>query len=47
MKSFIDWLKILNPANLLLIKKIIDLLTELVQLIEELFVNPADDEKDK
>lgn len=48
MKSLLEWLKFLNPANLLLIKKIVDAVEALVRLIEELFGDTDnEDKKDK
>jgi hypothetical protein len=38
-----DWFKWLNPANLLLLKDIIDLIEAIIKKIEELF---GDDEPD-
>lgn len=47
MKSLLQWLKILNPDNIILVKKIVDSFEALVRLIEELFGNPDDKDKDK
>lgn len=47
MNSILAWLKFLNPANLVLVKKIVDAVEALVRLIEELFGNPDDKDKSK
>ena len=48
MKSILEWLKFLNPSNILLIKKIVDAVEALIRLLEELFANPRDiDNNDK
>ena len=47
MKSLWKWLKFLSPGNILLIKKIVDAVESLIRLIEELFPNPREEEKDK
>ena len=48
LKSLWDWLRFLNPANIILIKKIVDAIEALVRLIEELFGKPdVKDNEDK
>lgn len=47
MNTIWKWLRFLNPANLLLIKKIVDAFEALIRLIEELFPNPDKKDKDK
>lgn len=45
--AFLKWIRFLNPANLILIKRIVDALDALVRLIEQLFNCGEDKEKDK
>lgn len=47
MNSIWKWLKFLRPSNMVLIKKIVEAFEALVRLIEELFPNPDDKDKDK
>lgn len=41
----LKWIRWLNPANLILLKRLLDAIEVAVRLIEEIWPNPGDDKK--